>query len=216
METRLHNISKQTIKRYSNRYKKLGNDVKTLGWGNQEQQEYRFFQTLNNNIKFHNKSILDIGCGFGDYFNFIQNNKIPISQYIGYDINPDLIFEAKKNHSTNFSRFYTANILESEEKNIADIGIMLGVLNFNLQNAFDNYEYSKTMILKAFSLVKEVLIVDFLSDKLTKDYPKEDFVYYHSPSKMLEFALSISDNVVLKHDYDPIPQKEFMLFIFKD
>jgi len=32
---------------------------------------------------------------------------------------------------------------------------------------------------------------------------------------MLDFALALSPNVVLKHNYAPIPQKEFMLFIYK-
>jgi predicted alpha/beta hydrolase len=55
-------IYEETVERYSNRYKKLGYDVKTLGWGSVEQQEYRFSQTLD--IDFKDKSIVDIGCGF--------------------------------------------------------------------------------------------------------------------------------------------------------
>ena len=42
----LKNISENMMSRYSNRFKKLGRDVKTLGWGNVEQQEFRFQQTL--------------------------------------------------------------------------------------------------------------------------------------------------------------------------
>ena len=62
---------------------------------------------------------------------------------------------------------------------------------------------------------KNLLIVDFLSFKTTSDYKKEDFVFYHKPDEILKFALSLSENVVLKHNYAPIPQKEFMLFIYK-
>lgn len=212
----IYEISNQTIERYSIRYKQMGHNIKTLGWGTKEQQEYRFIQTLDSNIKFNDKSILDIGCGFGDYLDFIVKNKIDIDRYIGYDMNLDLINEAKKNHSTSFSTFHVENILDTEKKDIADIGVMLGVLNFNLKDKMDNLEYSKLFIKKAFDMVKYVLIVDFLSTNLTKNYKKENFVFYHNPIEMLKFAFSLSDNVVLKHNYAPIPQKEFMLFIFKD
>ena len=93
---------------------------------------------------------------------------------------------------------------------------MFGVLNFNLKEKMDNLEYSKKFITKAFDLVNDVLIVDFISTNVISEYPKEDFIYYHSPLQMLEFAFSLSNNVVLKHNYAAIPQKEFMLFIYKD
>jgi hypothetical protein len=69
------------------------------------------------------------------------------------------------------------------------------------------------MIQKAFSSVSETLVVDFLSLYRTPDYPEEDFVFYHDPSAMLTFALSLTPNVRLIHDYAPIPQKEFMLVL---
>ncbi len=212
----IDDIAKLTIERYSQRYKKLGYDVKTLGWGTKEQQDYRFLQTLDSNIVFENKKVLDIGCGFGDYFTFLNNNHIMFDEYIGYDINPDLISESQKLHTSNRAKFEVENILISKKSNIANIGLMFGVLNLNFKDKVDNYEYSKNFIKKAFALVDEVLIVDFLSTKVTENYQKEDFVFYHSPEKMLEFAFTLSSNVVLKHNYHPIPQKEFMLFIFKD
>ena len=59
------------------------------------------------------------------------------------------------------------------------------------------------------------LVVDFLSTSLTPDYPKEDAVFYHDPEKMLSFALGLTPNVTLIHDYPPIPQKEFMLVLHR-
>ena len=212
---KIKEISDQTINRYSTRYKQKGNNVLTLGWGSKEQQIYRFHQTLDSNINFKKKVILDIGCGFGDYNDFLYKNQIMIKKYIGYDINENLLNDAKKTQSK-ISKFELKNILTIEEKNIADIGVMLGVLNFNLKDKMDNMEYSKLFIKKAFNLVNEVLIIDFLSTNLTKDYEKEDFVFYHDPVEILKFAFTLSTNCVLKHNYAPIPQKEFMLFIYKD
>lgn len=205
-------IESATKQRYSKRYHSLGNDVKTLGWGSKKQQFYRFQQTLD--VDFTTKTILDIGCGFGDYLTFLENNHVAINEYIGLDINQDLISQASKNHPN--AIFKMESILDIDQNNLADIGIMLGVLNLNLKDKMDNLEYSKLFVSKAFEMVKEVLIVDFLSTNMTTDYEKEDFVYYHNPLEMLKFAFTLSNNVVLKHDYAPIPQKEFMLFIYKD
>ena len=44
------------VERYSNRLNILGYDVKTLGWGSVEQQEYRFAQTISSEINFSGKS----------------------------------------------------------------------------------------------------------------------------------------------------------------
>ena len=211
MSTVLENITQSTVARYSERFNKLGKDVRTLGWGTKEQQYYRFEQVmLTTNLK--NKNILDIGCGFGDFLSNCINLKCPLNNYTGWDINPDLIAEARRQHpSYNFS---VQNIAEQKKLiPIAEIGVMLGVLNFNLKEKYDNLTYSKMMIQKAFACISETLIVDFLSIYRTPDYPKEDFVFYHDPAEMLAFALQLTPNVKLIHDYVAIPQKEFMLVL---
>jgi SAM-dependent methyltransferase len=217
MDKIIQDISAGMIERYSSRYRTLGYDVKTLGWGNTEQQKYRFQQTLFSGIDLDGKSLLDIGCGFGDYIKVLEEQKINFQKYIGWDINPDLIEESKKIWKGNSKvSFEVNNLAESPvSEEVADVAIMLGVLNLNFKEKYNNYEYSKLFISKAFSLVNKLLIVDFLSSHNTQDYPKEDFVFYHDPAKILEFALTLSPNVELKHHYKPIPQKEFMLFIYK-
>jgi SAM-dependent methyltransferase len=217
MDEILNDIAQKMIERYSRRYKELGHNVKTLGWGTAEQQHYRFKQSLTNIQFTDEKNVVDIGCGFGDYLALLSGEGKPFREYIGLDINPDLINECKKIwREKTKANFKVANISDyNNEEPIADIGVMFGVLNLNLNKTFDNYEYSFQFIRNSFSLIREVLVVDFLSAKCNLDYPQEDFVFYHDPSKMLEFALSLTPNVILKHDYASIPQKEFMLFLYK-
>ena len=101
MKQKLENISANMVKRYSDRYNKLGYDVKTLGWGSKAQQYHRFENALNSGLDLENKSILDIGCGFGYFFIYLKNKKINFSHYTGADINSDLINEAKNVHKNN-------------------------------------------------------------------------------------------------------------------
>jgi SAM-dependent methyltransferase len=210
-------VSKQTLERYSERYRQMGKDIKTLGWGTIEQQLYRFQQTLQA-TDFHDKSILDIGCGFADYCFYLQDQNLQIKSYVGWDINQYLINEAQEQIG-NFGDLFVVDISDEENLNSSnnnyDIVVMLGLLNYNLKDESDNYTYSEQIIRNAFTLTNEVLIIDFLSIHKTVDYPSEDFVFYHDPLKIIDLAFKLSSNVVLVHNYEPIPQKEFMLFIYR-
>jgi len=210
-------IALQTLERYRRRYHELGKNIRTLGWGNTEQQEHRFLQSLFAS-DFNNKSVLDIGCGFADLLSFLKKNNTRPSHYTGWDLNPDFIRECQSANEQDTS-FEVVDISQNaqivERKESFDIAVMLGLLNYNLGDDQTNLIFSETLIQNAFSLVREVLIVDFISTKLSPDYPKEDFIYYHEPSRMLDFALTLSTNVILKHNFAPIPQKEFMVFIYK-
>lgn len=216
-------LSSEIISRYSSRYRKLGYNVKTLGWGTKEQQLYRFSQVINSGISFKGKKIVDIGCGFGDFLDFLIENKIEFGEYLGIDINPDLVFEANSRHAgLKGISFLTLDIFDSSQLDTpiaGDIGIMLGVLNLNLKSIneknIDNFYYSKKMILNAFSLCSEILVVDFLSSHMNPNYDKEDFVFYHDPARTLDYCLSLSSYVSLIHNYEPIPQKEFLILMEK-
>ncbi|UOG35411.1 class I SAM-dependent methyltransferase [Leptospira noguchii] len=213
-------VTKNAVERYNNRYEKLGKDVKSLGWGDKKQQIYRFEQVLSN-VDLINKNILDIGCGFSDFLSYIQEKNIMFSKYTGWDINKKFLNENKilENHFVTFENQDISNLQESDlvelKKANHQVLLMLGLLNFRLNEGEMNYEYSFDLIRNAFAITSEMLVVDFLSSKIIDQYPKENFVFYHSPSKVLDFALEITPNVILKHNYVPIPQKEFMLFLYK-
>ena len=212
----MKDISDSIINRYSVRLKKYGSNVKTLGWGSKEQQLRRFDEFLKYIPDIKNKSIVDIGCGLGDFYSYVGKSKC--KSYTGIDINPDLINTAKKNFEEDKSvKFMCKNLTyETSEKPISNIGIMIGVLNLNFKGKIDNLEFTKRMISNALTYVDEILLVDFISSHVTKDYPREDFIFYHDPTEILNFALGLSNNISLIHNYSPIPQKEFLICIHKN
>ncbi len=203
-------IDRQTVERYSKRYLVHGESPLTVGWGSSEQQQYRFARALEC-ADFAARTVLDVGCGFGDFFAFLRTRRVPIGKYVGIDINPEFIAVATKKYAS--AEFACASLIDAEEGRFAsDIVVMLGLLNFK-QEVLENPRYSRDMVTKGYSLCRETLIADFLSVRITDDYPKEDFVYYYDPRKVLELGLELSPNVVLKHDYRPIPQREMMLVV---
>lgn len=62
-----------TVARYSKRFGEFGYSPKSLGW-NKGKQDIRF-EILTSLYNFHDKTILDAGCGFGNL------NQTLMSQY---------------------------------------------------------------------------------------------------------------------------------------
>ena len=220
-DTTLDRIASGTVARYRRRFLEHGYGARALGWGTREQQQHRFEQTLLGPIDIAGRSVLDIGCGFGDYRDFLRDAVPSAGRYRGWDVCPDLVAEATRRHvHDDGATFEVRNLMAAEPSSrvapVADIGVMLGVLNFNLEGQADNYEYSALALRRAWALVETALIVDFLSSARTAAYRREDWVFHHDPSSMLALALALSPRVTLKHDYRPIPQREFMLFIERE
>jgi len=206
-------IDQDTLKRYNRRLEKFGYDPMSLGWDNKENQFVRFNAALDL-VDVSGADVLDLGCGFGDFLAAIRARGQKPKSYIGIDINDKLIEVARNVYPDTV--FETHNLLTTPYNRKHDFVFMNGVLNFNLKNnGLDNYEYAMDFIRKAWDVCKKGLVVDMLSTHLADNYPPEDIVFYYSPEKIFEFSQSLTHDVVLKHDYRPIPQKEFMLFLKK-
>ena len=76
--------------------KKLKKNHLIVGWGSRKTQVLRF----ENIYKYFNKdnfSVLDVGCGLGDFYKFLKKKKIKF-KYSGIDINEDFINICKKKY----------------------------------------------------------------------------------------------------------------------
>lgn len=203
-------IDESTIARYHARFAQHGESHLTLGWGSREQQVYRFSQVLQC-ADFADRSILDIGCGFGDLLGFLKRQGIQIKRYVGIDVNPEFIKVASMTYPE--AEFHTVSLTSLTDSALScDLVVMLGLLNFR-QQALDNPAYAREMVHRAFALSRETLICDFLSSHRDPDYLPEDFVYYYDPVYVLELGLECAQDVLLKHDYRSIPQREMLLVV---
>jgi SAM-dependent methyltransferase len=198
----------KVILRYSERLKLHGYSPKTLGW-EKGKQGIRF-KILTSQYNFENKTVLDIGCGFGDLNKTLSEKYGNSYSYCGFDIVEDLIKIGKEKYNGENIRFIVDDFLNAElEKNSFDFAIASGSFNFKLDDNH-NYEYITSVIEKAMYVSKDGLAFDFLSDKVDYQY---DHTFHSSPEKILEIAYKFSRNIIFRNDYMPF---EFSLFIFKD
>ena len=196
---------RRTVERYSERYREHGYSPLTLGW-NKGRQSIRF-DILTSLYDFTGKSVLDIGCGFGDLLATLGEKFHSVAAYTGVDLVEPLVMEGRKRWPSH--TFITGDFLSLDLEICFDFAVASGVFNHQLEG-MSNEDFIENVMKRAFAICRDGFAFDFLSDKV--DY-RLDHTYHASPEKILEMAYSLSRNVVLRNDYMPF---EFSLFVFKD
>ena len=157
--------------------------------------------------------MLDYGCGFADLAGYLTESGLAPERFVGVDLNPEFIEVARRRYPD--GEFHV-NAMSGENPGSwrADVVVMLGLLNYR-QAGLDNEAFARRMMQMAFGWAEECLVCDFLSSEPTPGYEVEDWVNYYPPGRVLEWALELSPWVSLRHDYEPIPQRESLVVIRK-
>ncbi|MDL0120426.1 hypothetical protein PNQ29_11920 [Halobacterium salinarum] len=92
--------------------------------------------------------------------------------------------------------------------------MVAGTLGHNL-DAIDNEAYIRRFMRTCFAC-SDTVVLNALSQYRAGDWPYEDFVYYYYPGKVFGYAQELMQNVRVRHDIEPIPQKEFLLLSEED
>ncbi|MFT5755353.1 MAG: ubiquinone/menaquinone biosynthesis C-methylase UbiE [Alteromonadaceae bacterium] len=192
---------------YNERYKEKGNDISSVGWSGQESQYLRF-DVLFRDYDPKGKTILDVGCGFGDLYDFLVNKFGNSFHYIGIDISASLIDEANKKHVNSCAEFYQADLLSLKQYSTksVDFAVESGMLSFKLEN---NDEYAQQTMQQMFLIANDGVALNFLTDQV--DYQLEKNHHY-AVFDVLSWASKLSRSFVIYHDY---PLWEFTIKILK-
>ncbi len=204
------NTELEIIERYNKRFAQHGESPLSLNWQDKKSQKSRFKNFLEL-VEIKNQDILDIGCGFGDFYEYLKECNIQPRNYTGIDINPTFIECCKKKYPS--INFHVNNTVDDElpDGNF-DIIFMVGIFSYNFKE-FDNENFIKQVVTKAFNKAKHTLIFDMQSIIINKDYETANHIHYQKPSDILDFALSLTPHVILKHDYLPNPAREFIVLM---
>lgn len=207
----LTGIADQTRHRYAARFQEHGLSPRSLGWGTREQQTTRFDQ-VRRIIDFDGSHVLDIGCGFGDLYQYLKHNNVDVT-YTGVDVCQEFIDVATDRHPD--GQFLCTDLTTDELCDVGgDVVVMLGLLNYR-QSETANLTYAETLIDRAFDKARRSLVCDFISDQRALDYPEEEWIYYYSPEEVVKLASAVTPSWQLLQDFPCIPQREMMLRLDK-
>lgn len=202
--------NEQTVKRFKDCFQQYGVDAKSLGW-TRGKELLRFF-ALTHQLNFSaHRSILDIGCGFGDLNHFLALMGIEDYAYLGVDIVDDFILQAKQKYENERIRFLVGDVLRDElYQDRFDYVFANGLFNHRSLETVGGYDYIARMMQKALDSCNIAFAFSFISDKV--DF-RSDALFYTKPEKVLEMAYSLSRNVVLSNAFLPF---EYFVTVFRD
>jgi len=183
---------------------KYGYSPKSLAYSGEKSQKIKFNIVTEVGIE-DNCSVLDVGCGFGDYFNYLKQRGIKNVKYCGIDISNKIVDFAKEKNS--LVNVIQGNVLDLSDDEKYDYVISLG---FNCVKTGSNWETLTQVLDKMWKLSKKGIAYNAVST-FSEDSPRK--IYFVSPAKVIDYIMNnLTYKVVFRHDYMP---HDFTIFAYK-
>ncbi|MFA8343781.1 MAG: class I SAM-dependent methyltransferase [Rhodothermaceae bacterium] len=183
--------------------RKGGGKLHSLGWRSEESQSARY-EILRDITDYSNKSVLEPGCGYGDFLFFLEE-KYKNFKYTGIEMVSGFIDEVPEKFKENSNY----NFIKGDFSKLTfpgyDIVAASGVLSYSV---FDK-QYYKNMIKKMFDLASEAAAFNFLDQKLFGEHP---LLKAHDKNKLIEYSLSLTQNC---KTFDNYLQDDVTIVLFK-
>jgi ubiquinone/menaquinone biosynthesis C-methylase UbiE len=193
----------RVIQRYDERLATHGETAVALGWRDRAQQELRF-RILADLGDCTNRSVLDIGCGFGDLLDYLTARGATNVSYTGTDLHSGMIEIASKRHPE-ATFFATANLTQFADES-HDYVFMSGLFNFRIA---DNVAFLHEMMRQSFRIARRGVAFNLLGSYV--DF-REEHLFYYREEEVFAFAKSLTRFVNLRADY---PLHEFTVHLYK-
>ncbi len=181
---------KELIEFYNRHLKDFGDKPQAVGW-TPEGQRRRFETLFAIAGDISGKTVLDFGCGKGDFCGFLKEKGIA-SDYCGIDINEGLISLAKTKYPE--AEFISMDIDVTSFDRTFDIIFVCGVFNLRIAGIGDSM---KTILKNLFPRCRGALHTNLM----TYYVPQRNVeLFYVKPEEILEFVIKeISRSVTLRH-----------------
>ena len=141
------------------------------------------------------KSVLDSGCGLGDFYGHLQERGIKCD-YFGLDLSPEMVKRARAKYPG--GRFDVADMFAFPDEPQFDYSVAFGIHNVKIAGGL---ELLQKMGKKQLSISRTAGHISILSDRFEGGFG--DDIEAYNAEKMLSWALSVTPWVTLRHDYLP-------------
>lgn len=196
---------KVTAQRYQQLFNEHGISHKTLDWGSQEGQHLRF-KILSEIGNLNGKSILDVGCGLGDFHGWLVDHNIK-ADYTGIDLTPALVEQARKSHPG--LTFIQGSILDESVLVRRQFDFVFASGIFATYKVGAN-SWQEGAVARMWNLATEGVAFNTLSSWASDQDADE---YYAEPGEVLNACRKLTRWVVLRHDYHP---RDFTVYLLKE
>lgn len=200
----MNDDDQRNIKLYQSLLAEHGNSFRSLDWGSRESQIKRFEILADIGISAGD-SLLDVGCGLADLYEWLQKNK-PGVNYSGIDITPEMVMRAKARFpDVDFSNATIFDLKHSEKA--YDYVVASGIFFFRKENPMD---YMVRVIDSMFRISRKGIAFNSLS-AWSKD--RTDGEFLADPCEVIDYCRLLSPFVSLRHDYHVA---DFSVFLYHE
>jgi SAM-dependent methyltransferase len=187
-------------------------DPRVVGYRNLEEQSI-VYDFVASNFDASSESVLDIGCGRGDFLRHLQGIYQDDVVYHGVDLNKVLIGTAKELNPE--GTFTATNLFKLDGNYASDWVVNIGGLSIAYEpGEYDQMDALKNTVSKMMELADTAIVISLLSMNTSEDYDESYMVY--DPVEVLDWALNeygqLGGNVRLDHS---IADSIFTLTIYK-
>jgi trans-aconitate methyltransferase len=192
---------------YQKKFQKYGVSPKSLLWKEKGAAHQRFRQFWAE-IDFTGKSVLDIGCGFGELGNFLTKRYKGVS-YTGMDMVPEFIKEGKILYPK--LHLVVGNYLTDRVVKRYDIVVASGVLNSNMGE--ENLKYRMNAVNKLWEYTGDILAFNMLgAHPQPQNKDSESNIWYADSVEILKYCMELTRRVILRANYHP---RDFTIIMYK-
>jgi SAM-dependent methyltransferase len=183
---------------YASKLKAHGSTPRGVDWNGTESHETRHRQFLRLLEANSNASVIDLGCGFGDFLRFLRAAGYR-GCFTGYDIAPTMIEKARELHGEAEDRQWR---IGAEPDGVADFAIASGIFNVKGDVPSEIWAgYVRRIIASLARAGRRGFAFNMLSLSSDLDRRRQD-LYYGDPADMLAHCLShYGRSVALLQDY---------------
>lgn len=173
-------------------------------WENKEGQFLRF-KILSEIGNLNGRSVLDVGCGLGEFYYFCKKEGVNITEYTGIDIHPKIVKQANNNfHKLNI---ICMDIMENSFKTDSfDYVVASGLSNFKCNNWNKRIQF---IINECHRISRLGVAMNFLRFRKENRTPMSHYVKYRHILKIVE---QHTNRFVLRADYK---KNDFTIYIHK-
>ncbi|HAA11342.1 MAG TPA: hypothetical protein DCE41_06410 [Cytophagales bacterium] len=164
------------------------------GWSSEEAQQLRF-TILERLGDWEDASILDVGCGLGDFWKFISARYQP-TIYKGVDILPNFISQAQELNKDEERVTFSCGDYMQQDLLAMDYVVACGALSY--PTSVPDHPYSA--IGRLWSLCNKGLGFNLLKTQKTD---RERYLRTYHPEEVMEFCQGISPKTEMIDSYSP-------------
>jgi trans-aconitate methyltransferase len=175
-------------------------DARSVHWSSEEGQHTRFL-VLSQVANLSHRSVLDVGCGLGDFYKFFIDQKIDVD-YTGIDIIADFIARAKERFPD--GHFECKDITAVTET--YDVVLASGALSFKVTGSL---AYHFSVIKKMYDAAKIAVAFNMLNRATHVD---DDVYAAYNPTEVVDFCKTFCPRVEIITDYLP---QDFTIYLYK-